>query len=189
MRDRGRHQNDIAGIEREKFRDRLNFRVDGVVAVQYPFRPTGRTRRVHDQFDRVRVYRRAAQALRLSFCEQRLERRRLTIGRATHGDDVFKIGKLRPMTGDHVRVIEIPETGRDEHGFAARIAQDVENFCIAVNRDDRIADQTQHRARQVDHDCLGPVRQLETDHIPGFQAAFLQRTGQRAGLSMDFCNG
>src|SRR5690606_18182950 len=108
---------------------------------------------------------------------------------AAYRHDMGELGECVAVARDHRGVIEVAEGGGNEDRLRAGVPQDVGNFRIPVDRDDRVADQPEHRASEVDHDGFRPVGQIEAYHVARREAAALERARERAGLVVELCRG
>jgi len=84
---------------------------------------------------------------------------------APDADHVLESGRRRADLLNHVRVVEAAELPRDHGHLRPGVLQDVAHLVVPVDRHGRHEHRADPGQRDVDHDELVPVRQLDLDPV------------------------
>lgn len=184
VRERGGHVQHAAGIDLHPLRHRPVRGPQRVVRVHDALGLAGSSRGEDQQRDLVRGRAQPGHFFRrvLLFPRGRqefLERRPPRPGRPADDQQVFQVRQVRADPLDHPDVIEPAELLRDDEHARSRQPQPGADFAVPEDRDQRIADRADAGAREVRHQPLDAVGQLEGHHVAGIDAQ-LQQPGRAA---------
>ena len=101
---------------------------------------------------------------------------------AADADHVLETGGRRADVRDHVRVVQAAELPRDHRHLGPGVPQDVQHLVVPVDRHGGHEHRADPGQRDVDHDELVPVRQLNLDPVARIDAEPAQRGRQPVRL-------
>ena len=96
---------------------------------------------------------------------ERLPGRIRVAGLSVDDEHVLQVRPRRPKPIHHRRVVKPTELPGDDQDLGFGEADHEPDLAVPVDRDQRVADRTDAGGREVDHQELDPVGELEGDHV------------------------
>ena len=135
--------------------------------MEYALRVGGGARGVDEEPDRARVGgRRTGRGPDdLGVCVRAVHRL------VAHHDHVLEGGQRGPQLAHQGSVVAVPVAAGDEEDAGPRLGEDEAELSPPVDGQDGVRDRTETRRGEQHDQRLGPVRELEGDHVAGADAA------------------